>query len=179
MTESPTPRARRRWIVASILAATAAVLAVLLVTVLLPARHRHQHAANQTGLTATESAAVDAASKQVINLLTYSRKNFNADYARAQAGATGALAQDLAGQSKKTTLLQQMTSGKFDLQGQVTASALEESSGGKYAILISAQGYKVPDTGSKTLASTARFEVTMSQVKGRWLASNLESVGLI
>ncbi|HEV7193230.1 MAG TPA: hypothetical protein VGN35_08475 [Jatrophihabitantaceae bacterium] len=179
MTETPTPRARLRWIVASILATIAVVLVVLLVTLLLPARHRHQHAAAQVGLTATESAAVDAASKQVINLLSYSRKSFDADYARARSGATGALAQDLSDAAKKNTLLSQMTSGKFDLQGQVTASAFEESSGGNYAVLISAQGFKVPDSGSKTLASTARFEITMSQVKGKWLASNLVSVGLV
>lgn len=179
MTESPTRDPRLRWILASALAAVAVGLVVVLVTVLLPARHRHQHAAAQVGITATEHAAVDAASKQVINLLTYSRKSFDADYARTSAGATGALLKDLSVASNKSSLLQQMTSGKFDLQGQVTAAAFEESSGANYAVLVSAQGYKVPDTGSKTLASTARFEVTMTQVKGKWLASDLQSVGLV
>ena len=71
-----------------------------------------------------------------------------------------------------------MTSGKFDLQGQVTSCRFEEpASGASYAVLVSAQGYKVPDTGPKTLASTARFEVTMTQVKGKWLASDCNRSG--
>jgi hypothetical protein len=179
MTESPTPDGRLRWIIGSALSAVAVALAVVLVTVLLPARHRHQNAAAQVGLTASEHAAVDAASKQVINLLSYSRKSFDADYARAMSGATGDLLKDLSDTTKKTTLLQQMTTGKFDLQGQVTASAFEQSSGANYAVLISAQGYKVPDSGAKTLSSTARFEITMTRVKNKWLAGTLTSVGLV
>ena len=46
-------------------------------------------------------------------------------------------------------------------------------------ILVSADGYKLPDGGQRTLTSTARFELTMTKVKGKWLASDLQSVGLI
>lgn len=178
MTGSTTVRSRLPWVVTAVLVALALGAVAAAVFVVRPQWNDRRHPPS-LGLSATEQAAVDAASKQVLNLLSYSRKSFEADYARARSGATGALGQDLADPTKKTTLLQQMTSGKFDLQGQITASAFEESSGANYAVLVSAQGYKVPDTGSKTLASTARFEVTMTRIKGRWLAANLSSVGLI
>jgi hypothetical protein len=178
MSETLTPRSRLPWVTAAVLLVVALGAAAALVFVVRPdwnARHRTKI----VGLTGTEQQAVDAASKQVINLLTYSRKSFDADYRRAQVGATGALAKDLSDTTKKSTLLSQMTTGKFDLQGQVTASAFEESSGANIAVLVSAQGYKVPDSGSKTLASTARFEVTVTKINGKWLTSNLVSVGLV
>jgi hypothetical protein len=179
MTESKPPGGRLPWIVAAVMSAVAVALAVVVVTVVLPARHRHQRAAAQVGLTALEHEAVDAASKQAVNLLSYRRADFAADYARTVAGATGALKSDLQNDTKKTTLLNQMVAGKFDLQGQVTASAFEDSNGANYAVLISASGYQVPDGAARTLASSNRFEIIMTKVGNNWLASDLQSVGLI
>lgn len=176
-TASP-ERSRTPAVVTALLVVLALGAAAAALFVVRPQWH-DRHRTTVVGLSSTEQAAVDAASKQVINLLSYSRKNFQADYARAQAGSTGALAKDLTDATKKSTLLQQMTSGKFDLQGDVTSVAFEQSNGTNYLVLVAAQGYKVPDSGSRTLASTARFEVTMTLTKGKWLASNLVSVGLV
>jgi hypothetical protein len=179
MTESRPPSGRLPWILAAALAAVAVALAVVLVSVALPARHRHQRAVAQLGLTSLEHQAVDAAAQQALNLLSYRRSAFDADYARTVAGTTGALRADLLSGTKKATLLSEMTTGKFDLQGQVTASAFEQAAGAKYAVLVSASGYQVPDTGSRTLNSSNRFEITMTKVGTAWLASDLQSVGLI
>lgn len=165
------------WVTAAVLGVVAIAMAAVLLFVVRPDRHRHKVDAKVVGLTAVEQQAVDAAGKQVLNLLTYSRKNFDADYARTVAGSTGALQSDLGKQ--KATLLSKMTKGKFDLQGSVTAAAFEESSGTNWLILVSAQGYEVPDKGTRTLRSTARFEITMTDTGGNWLASNLQSVGLV
>ncbi|MDP9091681.1 MAG: hypothetical protein M3N95_01745 [Actinomycetota bacterium] len=179
MTETKPSSGRVPWVLAAALAAVAVALAVVLATLALPARHRHQRAVAQLGLTSLEQQAVDAASKQAVNLLSYRRATFDADYARTVAGTTGALKTDLLSGTKKSTLLSEMTSGKFDLQGQVTASAFEQAAGAKYAVLVSASGYQVPDSGSRTLNSSNRFEITMTRVGTAWLASDLQSVGLI
>jgi hypothetical protein len=165
------------WIVAGVLGVVALVLAGLLIFAIRPEHNRHSSTAKAVGLTASEQRAMDAAAKQVLNILTYSRKTFEADFARTLAGVTGPLRSDL--QREKPALKEQMTKGKFDLQGAVTSSAFEETRGNSSLILVTAQGYKVSAGGQRTLASTARFEVTMTSVDGKWLASDLRSVGLI
>jgi hypothetical protein len=169
-----TPR-RAPLVAALALLAVLVALVVVQFTVIRPDRnHAHKVVG---GLTATEQSAVAAATQQVKNMLTYSRASFDSDYARTEAGASGALLSDL--QSKKSTLQQQMVSSKFDLSGTITASAFEEVDGSNELVLVSAQGYTLPDGGTKTLQTTARFELTMTRTGGRWLASNLSSVGLV
>jgi hypothetical protein len=182
MTNSTVPArggGRTPWVVGIVLTVVAAALAAVTFAVVLPDRHRHQHQLSQVGLTSLEQGAVVAARQQMLNMLTLRRTSFDADWARAAAGATGSLAADLANQNNKKTLLQQMTTGKFDLQGQVTASGYEESSGNNYLVLVSASGYQVPDSGTRTLVSNQRVEITMTRVGGKWLASNFKSIGLI
>jgi hypothetical protein len=162
------------FVVAAVLAALAVVLLVLVLAVIRPQRHdiKVNH-----GLSRAQLQSVDAAKLQIKNMLTYARATFDTDYARTEAGASGGLLSDL--QKEKSTLQQQMTASKFDLQGVVTASAFEEASGTNYLVLVSAQGYKVDDKGTRTLQTRTRFEVTMTRTGGRWLASGLQSVGLI
>jgi hypothetical protein len=176
MTGTRRPGVRTPGLVAAGLAAIAVVLAVVLFVVIRPDRRDESRGA-KVGLTRSEQQALDAGAKQVVNILTYSRKTFDADYARTLAGTTGGLRTDLGKQ--RAALKTQLTKGKFDLQGTVTSSAFEEANGKNSLILVSAQGYKLPAGGQRTLASTARFEVTMVSVDGKWLASNLSSVGLI
>ncbi|MDQ2748397.1 MAG: hypothetical protein ABI775_00835 [Pseudonocardiales bacterium] len=168
---------RAPWVAAAVLGVLAIALAAVLVFVIRPAHHRHASARQAVGLSASEQRILDASAKQVVNTLTYSRKTFDADYARTLAGSTGALRADLAKQ--ESTLKEQMTKGKFDLQGTVTASAFEQVSDKNFLVLVSAEGYKVAASGQRTLASTARFEITMTLVGKKYLASNLSSVGLI
>lgn len=166
------------WTVAAVLGVVAIALAAVIVFVIAPERSDRRRTAEAVGLTAMQQQAMDAAAKQVINLTTYSRKTFDADYARTVAGATGALATDLTG-DKKATLLSQMTKGKFDLAGTVTNVAFEEAGAGKWLVLVSSEDYKVPDKGARQLTTRARFEVTMVHTGGKWLASDLQTVGLI
>jgi hypothetical protein len=179
MIESQPSGSRGRWMAAAVLGAVAVALAVVIAFPLRNARDHRQHVAAQVGLTSVEQAAVSAASQQVLNMLTYKRATFDADYARAVAGASGSLKSDLNNSTNKSALLQKMQQGKFDLQGQVTASAFEQASGTSYNVLVSAAGYQLPDGGQRTLSSTARFEVTLTLVGGKWLANNLQTVGLI
>lgn len=177
MTQTRRSSDRAPWLTAVVLGVIAVALAAVLLFVIGPDRDHHDSATTGVGLTTSEQRALDAAAQQVVNILTYTRKTFDADYTRTLAGATGALLTDL--KKEKSALSDQMSKGKFDLQGTVTNSAFEEVSGKDSLILVSAQGYKLPDGGQRTLASTARFQVTMTSVDGKWLATDLQSVGLI
>jgi hypothetical protein len=176
MAQSRDP-SRAPWLAAAILGAAAILLGGLFVFVIHPAHDRNASAPKPVGLTAAEQQSVDAGAKQVVNILTHSRKSFAADYARTVSGAAGALRADLV--KKQAALLAQMTKGKYDLQGSVTNSAFEEVSGNSSLILVLAAGYKLPDRGQRTLILTTRFELTMTKVDGKWLASDLQSIGLI
>jgi hypothetical protein len=170
MTEARRPSDTAPWIVAGALAAVAAAMVIVLFVMIVPHRNKHHY-----GLTATQQRAVGAASQTVVNLLTYTRTNFDADYSRALAGMTGALRSDQ--QKDKAATLAAMTKGKFDLKGTVTASAFEQAKGKTVLVLVSATGNQVSSAGT-TPATTARFEMTMTLIKGKWLASNLQSIGL-
>lgn len=172
------PRASRApWLTAAVLAIVAAALAVVLFVVVYPARDRHQNAGPAAGFTADEQAALKAASVQTVNLLTYSRAHFDADFARAMAGVTGQLKSDLEADKAKT--LQQLTANKFDIKATVSDVALEGGSVSKgLLVLVVASGYRVDDKGTTSAAVPKRIELTMVRSHGTWLASNLQGIDL-
>jgi Mce-associated membrane protein len=160
------------WVSAGVLGVLAIVLALLLGLFILPNR------GDSPGeLTAPERSAVTAAKQELINVLTYSRKTFDADYARTLNGATGALRDDLA--KKKALTRQALTTGKIDLKGAVTAAAFEQHVGDSTVVLLSATGYTVGADGVPVPKSIDRFELTMVNVKGKWLMSDFRNVGLV
>lgn len=167
--------ARAPWIIAGVLGLVALVLAAVLAFVL-PGRNRDDSLSG-AGLASSEQQALDAARQETVNFLTYSRKNFQGEYARTLAGAMGGFKDDL--NKQKAAILTALTKGKFDLMGAVTGSAFEEVNGDSSLILVSAQGYKLPDGAARVLQTTARFEVTIAKIKGKWLVSDLQSVGIV
>lgn len=179
MTDAARSNDATPWIVAGALGIVAIVLAAVVLFVIYPDKHDKQKLANARGLTTTEQQAVDAASKQALNLTTYARKTFEADYARALAGATGAFAKDLQDTTKKAALLKQMNDGKFDLQGSVSNAAFETVADGKYSVLVLTQSYQLLADNKKSAPTQNRFLFTMQHTGGKWLASDLQAVGLI
>lgn len=128
-------------------------------------------------LTTQESAAMDAAGTEMINLVTFSRASFDADFQRALNGATGGLRQDVV--KERAPTLQAMTQGKFDLYGRLTHKALEErdESGGKtsYVVMVTLNGFKSISPSSPTPQNLA---VTVVDVHGKWLASDVKYIGV-
>ncbi|PZS34114.1 MAG: hypothetical protein DLM58_06300 [Pseudonocardiales bacterium] len=159
------------WITAGVLGVLAIVLAVALTVFIVPNRGDSPGA-----LSGSEKQAVTAARQELINILTYSRKTFEADYTRTLGGATGPLKDDLA--KKKTLTLQTLTKSKFDLKGTVSAAAFEQRVGNTTVVLLSATGYTVGDNGVPVPKSIDRFELTMTKVNGKWLVSDFRNVGL-
>ncbi|MGI8760676.1 MAG: hypothetical protein ACR2LF_05150 [Jatrophihabitantaceae bacterium] len=166
------------WIAASVLAAVVVALLVTLFVFLRPAAQRHDRNSAVTAFSAAESAAMKAAATETANLLTYSRKSFDADFARALAGTTGQLNHDL--KADEATTKTTLTTNKFDIKAAVTDVALESNAGSKgMLVLVVANGYRIASTGTSSIALPQRVELTMVQVKGRWLVSDLQGLQAI
>lgn len=172
MSEVRRRRGAAPWISAAVAGAAAIVLAVVL---LVPLRHAKD--APVSGLSSREQSAMTAASQEVVNLLTYTRKNFDADFQRALSGMTGALLSDQ--QKLKDQTKTAMAKNKVDLKGEVAEVAYSGTDdAGNILVLVSAAGYQVPESGTPLMTTNARFEITMNRIGGKWLASNLQNVGL-
>jgi hypothetical protein len=163
---------RAAWLTAGVLGIFVVLLGAGL-GVLLVVRNHHPN----PGLTSREQAAVDAASREMVYLQSFRLAQFDTDFARAQNGVTGDLAKAFA--AKKSALKTGLTNSKLDTTASVAQSAFERVQGNTALVLMTMNNYRVDAKGKKTLFSSGRFEVTVNDVGGRWLASNLTSVGLI
>lgn len=164
--------ARPPWLVAGILAVVAAALGVIVFAVLPGAKDNHRGSVGNSALSGDERAAMQAARVETVNLLTYARKTFDADWARALSGATGQLKSDL--QTDKKTTLDNLTKNKFDVTATVSDVGLaggDAKSG--YQVLVVASGHRVDDSGTPSAAIPSRLQLTMTHVDGKWLASDL------
>jgi hypothetical protein len=127
-------------------------------------------------LSGVESTAMTAAGTEAANVLSYRRAHFAADYQRALAGATGSLASDL--RSEKSVTLKTITDGKFDMSATVTHTALESpegKSGHAYTVLVTLNGYR---STSPNQPVQSQLAVTVQQIKGKWLVSQIQNVGV-
>ena len=164
--------ARPPWLVAGILAVVAAALGVTVFAVLPGSKEHRQNSVGNSSLSGQERAAMQAARIETVNLLTYARKSFDADWARAMAGATGQLKSDL--QTDKATTQQNLTKNKFDVTATVTDVGLvggDTRSG--FQVLVVASGHRVDDSGTPSAAIPSRIQLTMTKAAGKWLASDL------
>jgi hypothetical protein len=116
-----------------------------------------------------------AAGTEAANQLSYSRKNFQADFARAVAGATGKLRSDI--ESQKDTIQNTMTQGKFDLSAKVQHTALvgPTDRGKGYVVLVTVYGYT---STQLDLPLPENLSITVLKVHGKWLASDSTSIGV-
>lgn len=170
------------WITASV--AGVVLIALLLVYLLWlrtderNATRTHQQAVQAAyQLSPAETAAMNAAGTEMVNLVTFSRAHFDSDFQRALDGATGALRSDVEG--KRDDTLKAITQGKFDLYGRLTHKALSDSvdSNGQhgYVVLVTINGYRstAPETPIQQ-----NLAVTVVDVKGKWLASDVTNIGI-
>jgi hypothetical protein len=170
------------WITAGVAGIVFVALLLVYVLILRPderdADTQRAAAKQRVGqLTTTEKAAMNAAGTEMVNLVTFSRDHFDADFQRALDGATGPLRSDV--MSKRDDTLKAMTDGKFDLFGRLTHKALEEQvhSGGKigYVVLVTINGYRSTAPQAPIQQNLA---VTVVDVKGKWLANAVKNIGV-
>jgi len=165
-------------IVAAACGLLVAALVVAFVHVHSVSKDHRKQAKTGYGATAAQSEVVTAAATEAANIITFSRKTFEADFARALKGTTGSLKTDLEG--KKGLTLTTMTDGKFDLKATVGSSAyVSKTDDGKGTlVLVTLNAFKVADATSGSSATVQRVELTMIKVGNSWLASNLSAVGI-
>lgn len=165
----PAPRAP--WIIAGV---AGVVFVVLLVVYFVPLSHaRNSYVPGQ--LTTDEQRAVNAAATETVNILSYSRKDFQADYQRALAGSTGALAKDIT--SKKASYLQTLTQNKFDTSASITNQALAGTSptGQGFVVLLTINSVNSNAPGTPI---PYHLQVTVVEKNGKYLASDLQMIGV-
>jgi hypothetical protein len=173
------PHTVRRVSAPLIAAAVAGALAVVLAVIYFVWVHPDHSAAASTGaFTRTEREVMDAAATEAVNLQTYRRAHFDADWNRALSGTTGALKSDLA--KDKARILKAMQQAKIDTKAQIAHTALAgpTDKGNGYVVLVTVLGYKLSGT-SESLPATQRLQLTMVNVGGKWLATDLQQLGLI
>lgn len=184
MTDTPARRVgglRRRlpWVVAGLLA-----VVVTLIAIALPHVHAVSARANAAAdrpktvsLPKDYQAAVQAAATEAANILSYSRKNFDADWERSLAGATGNLKKDHAADKDKTK--EQLTNQKIDIVATVQHSAFESvDDSGHVLALVTVTGYAVNDQGERSAENPQRLELTMVKSGDKWLATDLQMIGI-
>jgi cbb3-type cytochrome oxidase subunit 3 len=167
------------WTTAAALGTVAIALFAVVAFVLHPEHRDKAAAAANLGLTATERQVLQAATTEALNLATFKRASFDADYAVGLSGATGNLRSDLDNAGRKSDLSKAMNTGKFDLAADVVNAAVEDFADGRYSVLIYRRDYKVADGGQRTLTARDRLALTMQREGTKWLATDLTSVGLI
>lgn len=171
------------WIAAGVAGAVLAGLLVVYFVVLRPDQRdadAERAAARQRvvgELSTHEQDAVHAAGTEMVNLLSFRRASFDADYQRALDGATGGLKSDVA--AKKTVTKTTMTQGRFDLSGRVTNAALSDvvTSGAStgYVVLLTVEGFRSTAPNSPIQQTIA---MTVLYVGGKWLAADVTNIGI-
>jgi hypothetical protein len=163
------PRAVLLWLSVAVAAllVVAAVLGVLRLT------HRADGAA---GLSSAEQAAVNAARQQTINLQTYRRASFDADFAAALAGLTPAKATQW--QANKATLKTKLTQLKQDAGASVSGAGLVSFDGKSAVVVVASDTLRIDAAGKTSTAAQNRSLVSMKLISGKWLMDDLQSVSL-
>jgi hypothetical protein len=163
------PRAALLWL--SVLAAGLLVVAVVLTVLRVTARRD-----GARGLSSAEQAAVTAARQETINLQTYRRASFDADFAAALAGLTQAKATQW--QAHKATLKSRLTQLKQDAGATVSGAGLVSFDGKSAVVMVASDTLRVDAAGKSSTAARNRSQVTMRLVNGKWLMDDLQSVSL-
>lgn len=158
------------WLLAGLavlLLAGAAVLAVV------RTNGRHAGAAELSG---AENAAVSAARQEAINIQTYRRSSFDADFQAALNGLT--TAKQTQWEANKATLKAQLTSQQIDSAATVSGAGLVSFTGKTAVVVVASDTQRVDARGKATTTAQNRFQITMKLVNGRWLMDELESVSI-
>jgi hypothetical protein len=158
------------WITAGVAGAVLIALVVVYFVVLRPDEGKTVGA-----FTTSEQDAMTAASIEARNVLSYRRAQFAGDFQRALSGATGPLASDI--RNTRSATLNAITSGGFDMSATVVHKALQGAvtSGNKrgYVVLVIIDGFR---SNLPNIPRTSQLAVTVQQVKGKWLASDIKSI---
>jgi Mce-associated membrane protein len=150
----------------------AAFVAALLLT--LSGGSKHQ----QAPLNKATRAAMSAANTTVKDILGYDYRQIDSDVNTAKHEITGQLLTDYTSTAKK--VLVQSASTKAIVTATVSAQSIVQAQTGRVTVLLYVDQESVKQlAGAKTPTTRIdplRIQLTMTEVHGRWLASDLESI---
>lgn len=129
--------------------------------------------AQPPGTRALFDAAV-AGAQEVVNLLSYSRSNYQTDFGRALDGLTGPLLAQW--QTQKTSILAQLTTAKADYLGEIRCIGIEIVSDDSVIMLVAASSYSVNDAGVRSVLSLPNLEIGVTRINGTWLVNQFQSI---
>lgn len=121
-------------------------------------------------------AAIGAGRKAAGNLINYRRASFAADFQRSLAGlGPTAAAQQ---RDNEASIKDGMTSGNYDLVGDVVEVAVEDAGFDAATLLVIGNRYQVSDDGNRTSLPALRAEVAMTRSGNVWLLAQFTQVGV-
>lgn len=144
-----------------------AVLAVLGVLQVLSIRHHDD-------LVDRRRAAVDAASNEVVALLSVSKANAAQNLKHLLAGATADFHDQLEQEAK--SFIRAVSQGNVTSTGSVVAAALVKLRASSASVAVAAKATVTNSQSPKGQARNYRITVTVQRVKDRWLVSGLSFV---
>ncbi|MEO6885534.1 MAG: hypothetical protein ABI232_04495 [Jatrophihabitantaceae bacterium] len=118
--------------------------------------------------------ATTAGVREVVNLLSYRRSDFDGDFQRALNGLTTDLAQQQ--QASKGSIQNVMTNGGFDLVGTVGAAAVSAAGDDSVTLIVLSHSTRVDDRGMATMISSTRYQVALTRTGGKWLVSQFTAL---
>lgn len=118
--------------------------------------------------------AAEAARETVAEVLTLRHDHLAADIATVLGGTADPLRSQLTAQTAKTRSA--VTAGGYDLNGTVTAVAVEQASGDTAVLLVAATGTRTDPGKQPRVVTDGRYEATVTRVGSRWLTSTLTTV---
>lgn len=160
------------------LVVTASMLLVLVAAaVVLGIRdHRHREGGTAAQATGAEQAVLSAARGEAVALTTIGYKTASADLNRVLAGATGPLRAQF--EKQKGQLPATLAQTKSDSRGTVLTSGLASLDGTQAQVLVALDANVTgTDTGPTGVIKHYRMVITLQQVGGRWLASDVAFAG--
>lgn len=119
-------------------------------------------------------AAVAAAEREVVALISVSSATSRQDLDRVRAGATGDFGRELARQS--TAFTSALRDHSVHAQGRVVSSGLASLSGSRATVLVAATGTVSNTAATAPSSRTYRLRASLTRTAGRWLVSSLEFV---
>ena len=122
-------------------------------------------AATQTGATAA------------LDILSYRRADFAADFARSWAALSGELAAQQRAQQQ--SILTTLSTGGYDVVSSISGAAVESAQVDLVTLLVAVHTTHVTSSGAQTAVPDTRFEATVTRsASGSWQVSSLVGVGL-
>lgn len=115
-----------------------------------------------------------AGAQEVVNLLSFSRADYDSDFGRALAGLTGPLLTEQ--QSQRDSIRSKMESSNADYVGEIRGIGIESASPDSVIMLVAATSGLVDDAGVKSVQSLPKLEIGVVRINGTWLVNQFQVV---